>query len=228
VTVCIARDNISPVTEAYQSEFIDLCVQLGVLRFGSFTLKSGRESPYFFNAGLFNTGAAIGAVGRAYAAALAASDLKFDMLFGPAYKGIPLVTITAAALADRHGRNVPFAFNRKEAKDHGEGGNIVGSPLKGRILIVDDVITAGTAIRESMGIIHAAGATPAGVLLALDRQERAADSDFSAVQEVRSQYQIPVISVVNLADLMHHVSQSGQAGDLSSMKRYRERYGLTD
>jgi orotate phosphoribosyltransferase len=216
------------MTLAYQSEFIDLCVQLGVLRFGSFTLKSGRESPYFFNAGLFNTGAAIGAVGRAYAAALAASNLKFDMLFGPAYKGIPLVTITAAVLAERHGLNVPFAFNRKEAKDHGEGGNTVGSPLKGRVLIVDDVITAGTAIRESIDLIEAAGATPAGVLLALDRQERASGSDFSAVQEVRNEYRIPVISVVNLSDLMHHVSRSGQPGDLLSMRQYRERYGLAD
>jgi orotate phosphoribosyltransferase len=216
------------MTLAYQSEFIGLCVQAGVLRFGSFTLKSGRESPYFFNAGLFNTGAAIAAVGRAYAAAVAASDLKFDMLFGPAYKGIPLVTITAAALAERHARNVSFAFNRKEAKDHGEGGNIVGAPLKGRVLIVDDVITAGTAIRESIDIIQAAGATPAGVLLALDRQERASGSDFSAVQEVRSQFQIPVISVVNLADLMHHVSKAGEAVDLTNMRRYRERYGLAD
>jgi orotate phosphoribosyltransferase len=224
----IAHDNISPVTQAYQSEFIDLCMRHGVLRFGSFALKSGRESPYFFNAGLFNTGDAIAAVGRAYAAALAASDLEFDMLFGPAYKGIPLVTITAATLAERHARNVAFAFNRKEAKEHGEGGNIVGAPLKGRVLIVDDVITAGTAIRESIDIIQAAGATPAGVLLALDRQERASGSDFSAVQEVRSQYHIPVISVVNLADLMQHVSKVGQAGDLSSMKLYRERYGLAD
>jgi orotate phosphoribosyltransferase len=228
VTVRIARDNISPMTLAYQSEFIELCVQLGVLRFGSFTLKSGRESPYFFNAGLFNTGAAIGALGRAYAAALRVSGLEFDMLFGPAYKGIPLVTITAAALAEQHARSVPFAFNRKEAKDHGEGGMIVGSPLKGRVLIVDDVITAGTAIRESIDIIRAAGAIPAGVLLALDRQERASGGDISAVQEVRSQYQIPVISVVNLADLMHHVSRSGHAGDLSSMRLYRERYGLAD
>ena len=226
--MCIAHDNISPMILAYQSEFIDLCVQLGVLRFGSFTLKSGRESPYFFNAGLFNTGAAIGAVGHAYAAALAASDLKVDMLFGPAYKGIPLVTITAAALAERHGLNVPFAFNRKEAKDHGEGGNTVGSPLKGRVLIVDDVITAGTAIRESIDLIEAAGATPAGVLLALDRQERAPGSDISAVQEVRNEYQIPVISVVNLSDLMHHVSRSGEPGDLASLRLYRERYGLAD
>src|SRR5450631_61880 len=179
---------------AYQSEFIELCVQLGVLRFGSFTLKSGRESPYFFNAGLFNTGAAIAAVGTAYAAAVAASDLKFDMLFGPAYKGIPLVTITAAALAERHARSVPFAFNRKEAKDHGEGGTIVGAPLKGRVLIVDDVITAGTAIRESIEIIRAAGAQPAGVLLALDREERGSVSPLSAVQEVREQFGIPVVS----------------------------------
>ena len=216
------------MTQAYQSDFIDLCVQLGVLRFGSFKLKSGRESPYFFNAGLFNTGAAIGAVGTAYAAAVAASDLRFDMLFGPAYKGIPLVTITAAALAQRHARSVPFAFNRKEAKDHGEGGAIVGAPLQDRVLIVDDVITAGTAIRESIDIIQAAGATPAGVLLALDRQERASGSDFSAVQEVRSQYRIPVISVVNLTDLMHHVSKAGEAGNLSSMRLYRERYGLAD
>jgi orotate phosphoribosyltransferase len=216
------------MTAAYQSEFIELCTQLGVLRFGSFTLKSGRESPYFFNAGLFNTGAAIAAVGRAYSDALATSELKFDMLFGPAYKGIPLVTITAAALAERHQRSVPFAFNRKEAKDHGEGGQIVGSPLKGRVLIVDDVITAGTAIRESIEIIRSAGAVPAGVLLALDRQERASGGDFSAVQEVRSQYQIPVVAVINLSDLMQHVSQTGQAGELSSMRLYRERYGLAD
>jgi orotate phosphoribosyltransferase len=216
------------MTAAYQSEFIELCTQLGVLRFGSFTLKSGRESPYFFNAGLFNTGAAIAAVGRAYAQALAASDLKFDMLFGPAYKGIPLVTITAAALAEQHRRSLPCAFNRKEAKDHGEGGRIVGSPLNGRVLIVDDVITAGTAIRESIEIIRNAGAVPAGVLLALDRQERASDSDFSAVQEVRSQYKIPVVSVINLSDLMQHVSRTGQAAELSSMRLYRERYGLAD
>jgi orotate phosphoribosyltransferase len=215
------------MTLAYQSEFIELCMQLGVLKFGGFTLKSGRESPYFFNAGLFNTGAAIGAVGRAYAAALASSDVEFDMIFGPAYKGIPLVTITAASLA-QHGRNVPFAFNRKETKDHGERGNIVGSALKGRVLIVDDVITAGTAIRESIDIIRGAGAMPAGVLLALDRQERATDGGLSAVQEVESQYAIPVISVVNLTDLMDHISRSGGAGDLESMRLYRDRYGIAD
>jgi len=216
------------MTLAYQSEFIDLCVRLGVLRFGSFTLKSGRESPYFFNAGMFNTGAAIGAVGRAYAAAIMASDLKFDMLFGPAYKGIPLATITAAALAELGGRNLPFAFNRKEAKAHGEGGNIVGGPLSGEVLIVDDVITAGTAIRESIDIIRAAGARPAGVLLALDRQERGPQSRLSAVQEVRDQYGIPVIAVVNLADLMHHISLQGRKDDLARMQAYRERYGLAD
>jgi orotate phosphoribosyltransferase len=216
------------MTLAYQSDFIDLCVRLGVLRFGSFTLKSGRVSPYFFNAGLFNTGEAIGAVGRAYAAAVAGSGLRFDMLFGPAYKGIPLVTITAAALAEQAGRNLPFAFNRKEAKDHGEGGNIVGSPLSGQVLIVDDVITAGTAIRESIDIIRAAGARPAGVLLALDRQERAPESPLSAVQEVREQFGIPVIAVVNLGDLMQHVSLRGQGDDLLRMQTYRERYGLSD
>jgi orotate phosphoribosyltransferase len=216
------------MTLAYQSDFIDLCMRLGVLRFGSFSLKSGRESPYFFNAGLFNTGAAIGAVGRAYAAAVTASDLKFDMLFGPAYKGIPLVTITAAALAEHAGRDMCFAFNRKEAKDHGEGGSIVGSPLSGRVLIVDDVITAGTAIRESMDIIRAAGATPAGVLLALDRQERAPQSRSSAVQEVRDQYGIEVLSVINLADLMQHMSLQGRQEDLRRMRAYRDLYGLED
>jgi orotate phosphoribosyltransferase len=216
------------MTLAYQSDFIDLCVRLGVLRFGSFTLKSGRDSPYFFNAGLFNTGSAIGAVGRAYAAAVMASDLKFDMLFGPAYKGIPLATVTAAALAEHGGRNLPFAFNRKEAKDHGEGGNIVGGPLSGAVLIIDDVITAGTAIRESIDIIRAAGARPAGVLLALDRQERAPQSRLSAVQEVRDHYGIPVIAVVNLADLMHHISLQGRKDDLLRMQAYREQYGLAD
>jgi orotate phosphoribosyltransferase len=216
------------MTLAYQSDFIDLCVRQGVLRFGSFTLKSGRESPYFFNAGLFSTGAAIRAVGHAYAAALAASGLQFDMLFGPAYKGIPLVTITAAAMAENSGRNLPFAFNRKETKDHGEGGNIIGSPLRGAVLIVDDVITAGTAIRESIDIIRAAGARPAGVLLALDRQERAPDSRLSAVQEVQDRYGIPVVTVVNLADLMQHISAQGLRDDVLRMQTYKERYGLAD
>jgi orotate phosphoribosyltransferase len=214
-------------TLPYQSEFIELCMELGVLKFGSFRLKSGRDSPYFFNAGLFNTGAAIAAVGRAYAAALSAAVVPFDMLFGPAYKGIPLVTVTAAALAQNANRSVPFAFNRKEAKDHGEGGNIVGSPLRGRVLIVDDVITAGTAIRESIDIIKAAGAIPAGVLLALDRQERGG-GERSAVQEVREQYAIPVISVISLGELLHHMRTRGRDADVSNMQAYRERYGVAD
>ncbi len=210
----------------YQGEFIALCMQLGVLKFGSFKLKSGRMSPYFFNAGLFNTGAAIAAVGRAYAAAIAASDLSFDMLFGPAYKGIPLVTVTAAALAQTQDRSLDFAFNRKEAKDHGEGGNIVGSPLHGKVLIVDDVITAGTAIRESIEIIRAAGATPAGVLIALDRQERGAAGSLSAVQEVRREFDIPVIAVMGLAELMQYMQEAGREAELAGMRAYRELYGV--
>jgi orotate phosphoribosyltransferase len=213
---------------AYKSDFIELCVRLGVLKFGSFKLKSGRDSPYFFNAGLFSTGAAIAAVGRAYSDAVVASDLTFDMLFGPAYKGIPLVTAAAAALAERHGLDPPFAFNRKESKDHGEGGLIVGGPLQGRVLIVDDVITAGTAIRESIDLIKKAGAHPAGVLLALDRQERGAVSPLSAVQEVREQFGIPVLAVISLSDLMQHMQAQGRTAELSSMQSYRDRYGLTD
>src|SRR6188508_3720778 len=179
--------------QEYQRTFIDLALSRTALRFGSFKLKSGRESPYFFNAGLFNDGEAIAVLGQCYAAALARSQLGFDMLFGPAYKGIPLATTTAVALAEHHHRNVPWAFNRKEAKDHGEGGNIVGAPLRGRVLIIDDVITAGTAIRESIEIIRAAGATPAGVALALDRQECGRDASGkdlteSAVQEVQRLY----------------------------------------
>jgi orotate phosphoribosyltransferase len=211
---------------SYQHDFIALCLQIGVLKFGSFKLKSGRDSPYFFNAGLFSTGAAIAAVGRAYAAALAATEVSFDMLFGPAYKGIPLVTVTAAALAETHSRSLGFAFNRKEAKDHGEGGLIVGGPLAGRVLIVDDVITAGTAIRESIDIIKAAGATPAGVLLALDREERGGDSGLSAVEEVRERFGIPVISVIGLTELMQHMPGLGLHSELSRMQAYRERYGV--
>ena len=215
------------MTSPYQTEFIDLCMRTGVLKFGKFTLKSGRESPYFFNAGLFSSGAAIAAVGRAYGDAIVASDITFDMLFGPAYKGIPLVTAAAASLAERHGINVPFAFNRKESKDHGEGGSIVGATLAGRVLIVDDVITAGTAIRESVEIIRAAGAHPAGVLLALDRQERGSTSPLSAVEEVREQFGIPVLAVIGLTDLMQHMSAQGRFAELGAMQSYRDRYGLT-
>jgi orotate phosphoribosyltransferase len=216
------------MTHGYRQDFIDLCLAQGVLRFGSFKLKSGRESPYFFNAGLFNSGGAIAAVGRAYADTLAESKLGFDMLFGPAYKGIALATVTAAALADRHARSVPFAFNRKEAKDHGEGGRIVGSPLAGRVLIVDAVITAGTAIRESIDIIRGAGATPAGVLLALDRQERGREGALSAVQEVRAEFGIPVVAILTFADLIAHMAAAGSTLELSGMVAYRDRYGVTD
>ncbi len=216
------------MNEDRRSRFIDLCMRSGVLKFGSFVLKSGRESPYFFNAGLFNTGAAIAAVGRAYAAALADSGLEVDLLFGPAYKGISLVTVTAAALAEHHGIDLPFAFNRKEAKDHGEGGRIVGSPLAGRVLIVDDVITAGTAIRESVEIIEAAGARPAGVLLALYRQERGAEGRLSAVQEVRRQYAIPVVTVLTLEHLMQHLRRTQHPAEAARMQAYRDRYGVLE
>ncbi|MDE2306634.1 MAG: orotate phosphoribosyltransferase [Gammaproteobacteria bacterium] len=213
--------------QPYQSEFIELCLRLGVLKFGRFRLKSGRDSPYFFNAGLFSTGEAVAAVGRAYAAAIVASDVAFDVLFGPAYKGIPLVTVAAASLASTHGLNLPFAFNRKEAKDHGEGGSIVGGPLRGRVLIVDDVITAGTAIRESIRIIREAGAHPAGVVLALDRQERGTESHLSAVQEVGEQFGIPVIPILTLADLLAHVAATGGA-EHADLLAYRQRYGVAE
>ena len=209
----------------HQRDFIGLCLELGVLRFGDFTLKSGRRSPYFFNAGLFNTGRAIGALGRHYARAAAASGVAFDMLFGPAYKGIPLVTTTAAALAEHEGRDLPYAFNRKEAKDHGEGGMIVGAPLRGRVLIVDDVITAGTAIRESVEIIRAQGATPAGVLIALDREERG-QGEKSAVQEVEDQFGLPVVAVLRLRDLLEHLESAGDRTVLQAVRAYRDQYGV--
>ena len=206
-------------------DFIRLCIDLGVLRFGEFTLKSGRSSPYFFNAGLFNTGRAIGSLGRHYARAAALSGVPFDMLFGPAYKGIPLVTATAAAMAEHEGRDLPFAFNRKEAKDHGERGTIVGATLQGRVLIVDDVITAGTAIRESVEIIRSHGATPAGVLIALDREERG-QGDRSAVQEVEETFGLPVVSVLRLRDLTAHLEATGDQPVLAAVRAYRNRYGV--
>ena len=205
--------------------FVRFCLELGVLRFGEFTLKSGRRSPYFFNAGLFNHGAAIAQLGRFYASAVVNSSLQYDMLFGPAYKGIPLVTSVAIALADHHACNKPWAFNRKEAKDHGEGGKIVGTPLKGRVLIVDDVITAGTAIRESVDIIRGAGAIPAGIILALDRQERG-QANLSAVQEVEQQYGLPVISIIKLADLIEHLRHDSSAERLHVVQSYRDQYGI--
>ena len=211
----------------YKQAFIELALARGALRFGSFTLKSGRDSPYFFNAGLFNTGAALAELGACYADAIVGAGLEFDVLFGPAYKGIPLATATAVALAERHGRDVPWVFNRKEAKDHGEGGNLVGAPLAGRVLIVDDVITAGTAIRESIGIIQAAGAEACGVLLALDRQERGR-GERSAVQEVEQDLGLQVTSIISLADLLAHLEgrDGGQPERLAALREYRARYGI--
>ena len=210
----------------YQREFLDFALDLGVLRFGEFTLKSGRVSPYFFNAGLFNTGAALARLGQFYAQAIVDSGIRFDVLYGPAYKGIPLAAVTAAALYDQHGIDVPYAFNRKEAKSHGEGGSIVGHPLKGDILIIDDVITAGTAIRESMDIIAAQGARPAGVVIALDRQERG-KGEKSAIQEVESDYGLSVAAIVRLADLIDFVRQRGDAAEhLQNIEAYRTEYGV--
>ncbi len=209
----------------HQKEFIELILAQNVLRFGQFTLKSGRVSPYFFNAGLINDGIALGTIGACYAQAIIESGLGFDMLFGPAYKGIPLATAAAIALAARHGRNVPVAFNRKEAKLHGEGGKLIGAPLAGRVLIVDDVITAGTAIRESIDTIRAAGAIPAGVVLALDRQERGQGA-LSAVQEVQTTFSIPVIRIITLADIIEHLETAGRPDDLAVLRNYRSRYGV--
>jgi orotate phosphoribosyltransferase len=211
--------------QPYQLEFIELALANDVLRFGEFTLKSGRRSPYFFNAGLFNTGGAVATLGRCYARAIEDSGLPFDMLFGPAYKGIPLVTATAMALADWHSRSLPFAFNRKEAKKHGEGGSIVGAPLAGRVLIIDDVISAGTAIRESMDIIRGAGAVPAGVVVALDRQERGQGA-LSAVQEVQQAFSIPVINIITLADLIEHLEANGRTAELAALRNYRAQWGV--
>lgn len=208
------------------SSFISLCLELGVLKFGEFKLKSGRISPYFFNAGLFNTGRALAELGRHYADAIQRANIECDVLFGPAYKGIPLVATTAIALADVHGRSLPWAFNRKEAKDHGEGGSIVGSALRGRVLIVDDVITAGTAIRESVDIIRAAGAEPVGVVLALDRQERG-QGELSAVQEVERQFNLPVTSILKLEDLVTYLEQVKEPEHLSAIRAYRAAYGVT-
>ncbi len=211
---------------AYKSEFLDLALELGVLRFGDFTLKSGRQSPYFFNVGLFSTGYAAAKLGRYYAAAINEAGVEFDMLFGPAYKGIPLATLAAAALAEHYDVDVPYAFNRKEAKAHGEGGSIVGAPLSGRVLIVDDVITAGTAVREAVSLIHDAGAEVAGLVISLDRQEVGRDAR-SAVQELEQTLRIPVISIVSLEDLVDLLEESKEYGEhLEAVLAYRKRYGI--
>jgi len=209
----------------YQREFLDFALEVGVLRFGEFTLKSGRVSPYFFNAGLFNSGSALARLGRYYAQTIIDSGIEFDVLYGPAYKGIPLAAVTAAALYDQHQLDLPYAFNRKEAKAHGEGGNIVGHALEGRILIIDDVITAGTAIRESMDIIQGSGATPAGVVIALDRQERG-QGDKSAIQEVEQDYGIPVAAIARLEDLVSYLAQASDSEHLEKIRAYRNEYGV--
>ena len=212
---------------SYQTEFIELARQYDVLKFGEFTLKSGRISPYFFNAGAFDSGAALAALGRCYAQCIVDAGVEFDVLLGPAYKGIPLAAATAVALADAHGRDVPFAYNRKEAKAHGEGGNLVGAPLAGRGLVIDDVITAGTAVREVIGLIEAAGAALAGVVIGLDRQERGS-GELSAVQEVERTSGAPVFGIITLADLIEYLQASGAgpAGALVNMQDYRSRYGV--
>jgi orotate phosphoribosyltransferase len=210
----------------YKKEFIEFAIERNVLRFGEFTLKSGRVSPYFFNAGLFNTGGDLAKLGRYYAAALQAANVEFDVLFGPAYKGIPIATTTAVALSNDYDLDVPYCFNRKEAKTHGEGGNLVGSPLAGKIMLVDDVITAGTAIRESMLLIEQHKASLAGVLIALDRQERG-QGELSAIQEVERDFNTQVISIVTLADVVAYLSESGSNTEaLSTINQYRKKYGI--
>ena len=209
----------------YRNEFIEYALGLEVLRFGQFTLKSGRKSPYFFNSGLFNSGASLARLGEFYAYAIAESGLDFDMIYGPAYKGIPLAAATAIALFNKHQRDVPYAFNRKEAKDHGEGGVIVGAPLKGKILIIDDVISAGTSVRESMRIIEAAGAQAVAVAIALDRQEVGTGST-SAIQEVERDFGISAINIICLDDLVNYLAQQGRNEELGAIKAYRQQYGV--
>lgn len=214
--------------QAYQKEFLQFVIDNDILRFGEFTLKSGRSSPYFFNAGLFNTGNKLAFLARCYAAAIAESEVDFDVLFGPAYKGIPLAATTAVALAGEHAIDKPYCFNRKEAKDHGEGGSIVGSPLAGKVMIIDDVITAGTAIREAADIIAANGAKLAGIAVAMDRQEKGS-AELSAIQEIEQQYQIKIVSIITLQDIISYL-QSAEDGELNqhldAVNSYRQQYGV--
>jgi orotate phosphoribosyltransferase len=215
--------------QQFQVEFLEFVIENEILKFGEFTLKSGRVSPYFFNAGLFNTGEKIAFLARSYGAAIAASELDYDVIFGPAYKGIPLAATTAMALASEHSINKPYCFNRKEAKDHGEGGSIVGAPLAGRALIIDDVITAGTAIREAVEILVANGAELCGIAVAMDRQEKGA-GEKSAIQEIEDNYNVPVISIITLQDIINYLGKA-QSKDLSAnleaVKAYRETYGVS-
>ncbi len=224
--MCVFLSNEEKKVKAYQREFIEFALERGVLKFGEFTLKSGRVSPYFFNAGLFNTGRDLARLGRFYAAALMDSNVEYDVLFGPAYKGIPIATTTAVALCDHHDIDKPYCFNRKEKKEHGEGGNLVGSELQGRVMLVDDVITAGTAIRESMEIIQAQDAQLAGVLIALDRQEKG-KGELSAIQEVERDFGCDIISIIKLDDLIQYLSkQTGMETQLTSVSAYRDQYGI--
>lgn len=210
----------------YQREFIEFALDHEVLRFGEFTLKSGRTSPYFFNAGLFNTGERLAELGRFYAAAIVDSGVEFDVLLGPAYKGIPIASAAAVQLAVQHGRDVPWCFNRKEAKDHGEGGLVVGSPLEGRVLVVDDVITAGTAIREVMELVDGAGAQVAGIIVAVDRQERG-KGELSAIQEVERDFGVTVTAIVTLSQIIEYVEETGRHGEhLDAVRAYRDEYGV--
>jgi orotate phosphoribosyltransferase len=212
--------------QKYQHDFIQLAIKHQALCFGEFTLKSGRTSPYFFNAGRFQTGSALAELGRYYAAAIKAANIDFDIVFGPAYKGIPLAATTAIALADHYQQDLPYCYNRKEAKDHGEGGTLVGAPLQGKVLIVDDVITAGTAVREVMSIIKAAGAVPAAVLIGLNRQEKG-QGELSAIQEVEQSFGIPVVSIINLNHIIHYLeSQTNQQDMVDKIKAYRANYGV--
>lgn len=212
--------------QAYQRDFIRFAIERGVLRFGAFTLKSGRVSPYFFNAGLFNSGLALAQLGRFYAAAVVESGIAFDVLFGPAYKGIPLAAATAVALAEQHQLDMPWCFNRKEAKAHGEGGSLVGAPLQGRVLIVDDVITAGTAIREVMQIIQSQDAQAAGVLIALNREERG-QGELSAIQEVERDFAMPVVSIVSLTQVLEYLADDAELKQhLPAVEAYRAQYGI--
>jgi len=213
--------------EQYQKDFVDFTLETGALKFGEFTLKSGRISPYFFNAGLFNEGSHLSQLGKFYAQAIEANHIEFDVLFGPAYKGIPLAAATSIALNDVLGKSVPYSFNRKEAKDHGEGGSIVGHPLEGDILIIDDVITAGTAIREAQDIISSNGAITKGVIVALDRQEKG-NSELSAIQEVEQIFGVSVISIINLSHIIEHLKSVNNEQILQKIESYRSQYGINE
>tara|TARA_B100001167_G_C16636936_1_gene242215 strand:- start:21 stop:665 length:645 start_codon:yes stop_codon:yes gene_type:complete len=213
--------------EQYQKDFVDFTLETGVLKFGEFTLKSGRVSPYFFNAGLFNTGSHLSELGKFYAQAIEASGLMFDVLFGPAYKGIPLAAAASIALNDSFNKNIPYSFNRKEVKDHGEGGSIVGHPLEGDILVIDDVITAGTAIREAQDIISSNGAITKGVIVALDRQEKG-NSELSAIQEVEQIFGVSVISIINLSHIIEHLKSVNNEQILQKIESYRSQYGINE